>query len=230
MNVFSFKQKIVSIILKCIVIISVLIGVALATSSSVNAFMAGSKAFMYFTIQSNILVALVSLIGLCLILLKKNINYVWYVIKLVTSVSITLTGVVFCFVLAPTSSYNVWGLTNILTHVIVPIAAIIDFFVVGINCKYRRIDVLYVVIPPLLYVIYAGIGYAADWKFTKTLNYPYFFLNWGSKAGAFGFSSELPYIGVIWWILLLLGFLIGVGHLYIFIINKLRTKYDRESA
>ena len=221
----SFKRKITTIILKLIVIIAALIGIILSATSSSEAFMGGSTVFMYFTIQSNIVILLIALIGLCLILVKKCIKYVWYVIKLVGTVSISLTGLVFCFVLAPTMGSGAWQMANVLTHVVVPLSAVIDFFVVGIYTKYRRIDILYVVIPPILYLIYAGIGYVADWKFTKTTNYPYFFLNWGSKAGAFGFSSKLPYIGVVWWILLLLGLVIGLGYLYLFIINKLRKKY-----
>ena len=225
MESFSFRQRVISYILKGIVILGVLVGVILSAKLGEDAFMGGSTVFMYFTIQSNIAIAIVSLIGLCYMISKKHICYVWYVIKLVGTVSITLTGAVFTVVLAPTMGADAWNMANLLTHVIVPVSAIADFFVTGINTKYRKIDILYVVIPPLLYAVYAGIGYACDWKFSKTANYPYFFLNWGSKAGAFGFSSELPFIGVVWWILLLLGLLIGVGFLYVFIAKKLREKF-----
>ena len=70
-------------------------------------------------------------------------------------------------------------------------------------------------IPPLLYVIYAGIGYLRGWDFAGRQPYPYFFLNWGSAAGAFGFTKELPYMGCVWWILILLAFLIAVGWCYV---------------
>ncbi len=224
MEQFSFRQKLISFILKGIVIISAIIGTIFSSKAGIGAFMGGQTVFMYFTIQSNLLVALVSLIGIFMILFKKA-NYVWYVIKFVTTVSITLTGVVFTVVLAPTMGSAAWVFYNVLTHVVVPVCAVIDFFVVGINTEYRKIDVLYVMIPPLLYAVYATIGYVAGWKFTKTQNYPYFFLNWGSKAGAIGFSNELPFMGVIWWIILLLGFLVGIGFLYIFIAKKLRNKF-----
>ena len=199
MNKFRL-QKIISSILKVTVLISVIIGVSLSASASSESFMGGTTVFMYFTIQSNIAIALICLIGCILISLNKIKNYVWYVIKLVGTVSITLTGTVFCFVLAPTMGTNAWNAANILTHVIVPIAAIADFFIVAINIKYRRIDILYVIIPPLLYAIYAAIGYVNNWQFAPNTNYPYFFLNWGSEAGAFGFSSSLPFMGVMWWL------------------------------
>ncbi len=123
---------------------------------------------------------------------------------------------------------EVWSFANILTHVVVPIMAIADFFVVGIDVNYKYYNAFYVVIPPLLYAIYASIGYALNWKFSSTTNYPYFFLNWGSEAGAFGFSNKLPFMGVIWWILLLLCLLIGLGFLYLKIVNVLKRKFGKE--
>ena len=195
--------------------------------ASVDAFMGGETVFMYFTIQSNIFIALVSLIGLCMLLLKKKANHVWKVIVFVATISISLTGLVFSFVLAPTMGAEAWGIANILTHVIVPISAIVDFFIEGSITKYKNIDVIYVIIPPLLYAVYASIGYALNWKFTKTTNYPYFFLNWGSEAGAFGFSSNLPFIGVVWWILILLLLLIGLGFLYLKILDIIKRKTNK---
>lgn len=229
MESLSFRERVISFILKGIIIAAVTVGVVLSYKAGAQAFMGGNKVFMYFTIQSNIAIAIVALIGAILIVLKNPVSYIWYVIKLVFTVSITLTGAVFTFVLAPTMGASAWSFSNILTHVVVPLASIADFFVICINAKYRKIDVLFVLVPPLLYVVYAGIGYACDWKFTSTVNYPYFFLNWGSKAGAFGFSSELPFIGVIWWIVLLSGMIVGVGYLYLFIINKLRNKFNKEN-
>lgn len=224
MKDFTLRQSIISYILKIIIVVSATIGVILSAVARSSTFMGGASVFMYFTIQSNIAIALIALIGGVFIFTKKY-SYAWYVIKLVGTVSITLTGVVFCFVLAPTLGNGAWTLINILTHVIVPIASIIDFFVVGINNKYRKRELFYIVIPPLLYAIYAGIGFALNWKFSSGTNYPYFFLNWGSEAGAFGFSSNLPFMGVVYWILILLIGLIGVGLLYVFIVNKLRKKF-----
>ena len=224
----SKKQFMTSLVLKSILIISVIIGVIVSATSE-SEFMSGNMIFMYFTIQSNILIAIVCLIGLIFLLKNFKANRIWYVIKLVSTISITLTGLVFTFMLAPTLGSQAWNLANILTHVIVPVSAVFDFFVVGINMYFKKKDVIYVIIPPLLYAIYAGIGYTLDWKFTTEYNYPYFFLNWGSKAGAFGFSSELPYIGVMYWIILLLLLLIGLGFLYLKIINVFKKKYNKEA-
>lgn len=212
-----------SLILKGIVILSAVIGTVLSALSA-SAFMGGSTVFKYFTIQSNLALALVSLIGAVILLKKAEAPRMWFVIRLVAAVSITLTGVVFCFVLAPTLERDAWSLSNILTHVVVPVVSVIDYYV---SCAYgelRKADAFYVVIPPLAYAVYSGIGYVNNWDFGGGRNYPYFFLDWGSPAGAFGFTNELPFLGCAWWIMLLLGFLILVGLIYVSTLNRFRKK------
>lgn len=219
MNAESKARRCISYTLKIIVVLSAAVGVFLSAYAGRNSFMGGSRVFMYFTIQSNIAVALISLIGCCLMLTKKKVGEAWHVIQFVGAVAITLTGVVFGFVLAPTLGVNAWNVQNTLTHVVVPIAAVADFLIVAYGEDIRKKNVIYVIIPPVLYAIYAAIGYVRGWDFALGINYPYFFLNWGSPAGAFGFTKEMPYMGTAWWILALLIFLIIVGCCYLMIIN-----------
>ena len=87
--------------LKLIVIVSAIAGTVMSASAGRNSFMGGSRVFMYFTIQSNIAIALISLIGFCLLMREKAVSEAWYVVKLAGTVSITLTGVVFAVLLAP---------------------------------------------------------------------------------------------------------------------------------
>ena len=219
-------QKIISIILKITVFLSAVIGTFLSYYAGRNSFMGGSTVFMFFTIQSNIAVALISAVGLCFLIKGREIGKLWYTVKFVGAVSITLTGVVFCLVLAPTLGVHAWNIQNTLTHVVVPVAAVADFFVVSNLQRIKKASVIYVIIPPILYAIYAGIGYVRNWQFAEGINYPYFFLNWGSKAGAFGFTDELPCMGTAWWILALLIFLLIVGCCYLVIADLIgkRTK------
>ena len=217
-------KTILSFVLKAIVIVSAILGTFLSAYAGRNSFMGGRTVFMFFTIQSNIAVAIISCIGFYF-LSKGNKNNIWGVIKFVGAVSITLTGAVFCVVLAPTMGKNAWNFQNILTHVVVPVTYVIDFFITGIDFEIKKRNVLFVIIPPLLYSIYAGIGYVLNWQFAEGYNYPYFFLNWGSPAGAFGFVKGLPIMGCAWWILLLLVLLIAVGLLYLKILDILRKKY-----
>lgn len=215
MERISNVQKMISYILKCIVIVSAAVGTVMSYLAGRYSFMGGSHVFMFFTIQSNIAIAIICALGYYFMNNGKEISKVWYIIKFVGTVSITLTGVVFGLVLAPTLGANAWNIQNTLTHLVVPVVSVVDFFVMSNAAEIRKINVLYVIIPPILYAIYAGIGYVQGWQFVEGANYPYFFLNWGSEAGAFGFTNELPFMGSAWWILVLLVFLIAVGYAYL---------------
>ena len=206
------KTKWISLILKILVVVSAAAGILKSAFASRNTFMGGSRVFMYFTIQSNVLIAIICLIGAFLLLKEGPVCSGWYVFKLVGTVAITLTGLVFAFILAPTMGRLAWNLQNTLTHAVVPIAAVSDFLLVGAYGNIKKRKLLYVSLPPLAYVIYAGIGYVKGWDFAGGRNYPYFFLNWGSTAGAFGFSDRLPFMGCVWWILALMIIIFGSGY------------------
>lgn len=221
-------QRGASFVLKLLVIISAVIGIVLSYLGGRNSFMGGAALFMYFTIQSNIAIALIELVGLILMSIKKNYTNMWHIIKYIGTVSITLTGVVFCFVLAPTLGAGAFSLSNVLTHVVVPVAAVIDFFVTGIDSQIKFRTVLFVIIPPIVYAIYAGVGYVQKWEFSPGVNYPYFFLNWGGPLGAFGLSKEFPFMGCAWWILCLLVFLLIVGCLYLLLVKLFKLMFRRK--
>lgn len=222
----SGVRKNISLVLKTIVTLSAAVGTFLSYYAGRKSFMGGSRVFMFFTTQSNIAIAIICAVGLALMLSGKPISKVLHVIKYVGTIAITLTGVVFVVLLAPTLGIHAWNIQNVLTHVVVPIAAIADFFVASVGAGIKRINVIYVLIPPILYAIYAGIGYVQGWQFVEGYNYPYFFLNWGSPAGAFGFTNELPFMGCAWWILLLLGFLLVIGFCYLDILDIIRKKLE----
>ena len=93
---------------------------------------------MYFTTQSNIALAIICAVGFCLLLSNKPVGRVWYVVKFVGTVSITLTGVVFVVLLAPTLGERAWRIHNVLTHVVVPILSVIDYFVVASNAQLKK--------------------------------------------------------------------------------------------
>ena len=231
MDQISVFRKRLSLVLKAVVIASAMTGTFLSAYAGRASFMGGSRVFMYFTIQSNILIAVICAIGGIILLKGKDAGSAWYVVKFVGTVSITLTGVVFGFLLAPLLGANAWNVRNTLTHLVVPVVAVLDYYVVSVTAEIKYRNVIYVTIPPILYAIYAGIAYVNGWDFATGVNYPYFFLNWGSPAGVFGFSNELPFIGTGWWILVILIFLIVIGLVYLFtarLIGKMITnKSDR---
>ena len=223
----SETNRIASLILKCVVVLAAVLGTVMSALAGSRSFMGGRVVFMYFTIQSNIAIAAVCAVGAVLLLRRRSVGRAWYAVKYVGTVAITLTGVVFCLVLAPTMGRAAWNVQNILTHVVVPAAAVADFFLTAALCELRTRSVLLVMLPPLAYAIYAGVGYVRGWQFGAGRNYPYFFLNWGSPAGAFGFTGALPYMGCAWWILALMVFLILVGYLYLRLARLIRNRKTR---
>ena len=226
MSTISPGRKWLSCVLKLIVIVSAVVGTFRSANGAKGIFMGGSRAFMFFTIQSNILIAVICAAGLCLLLRNRPVSRAWYVVKLTGTVSITLTGAVFAVMLAPLLGSLAWNVQNTLTHVVVPIAAVADFLVIAPGAGLKRNSVVWVLLPPLLYVIYAAVGFVNGWEFIKGQNYPYFFLNWGSPAGAFGFSDKLPYLGCVWWILILMLFLLGVARAYLALADRIGRKMN----
>ena len=218
------NRKRASLLFKAIVVLSAAAGVFLSARGAANTFMGGKRVLMFFTIQSNIAIALIALIGTILLIKDAKIGTAWATVRLVGTVSITLTGAVFTFMLAPTLGDYAWNVQNVLTHVVVPVAAILDFFLTGPCFEIPKKNVFYVILPPGAYALYAGIGYLAGWEFIEGIRYPYFFLNWGSPAGAFGFARELPYLGCVWWILLLMALLIAVGLGYLALAGRIRRR------
>ena len=229
MTAMTKTKKGISFVLKLIVILSAAVGTVISACAGRSSFMGGSRVFMFFTIQSNIAVAILCAAGAVLLMRNRTVGNAGHVVKLVGTVSITLTGVVFVLLLAPILGNRAWNIQNTLTHVVVPIAAIADFFVAASGAGLKRRSVIWVIIPPMLYAIYAGIGYVRGWEFIKGQNYPYFFLNWGSPAGAFGFTKGLPYMGCVWWILVLLLFLLAVGWGYVALANRLGKRAGQKA-
>lgn len=222
-------EKVVSLINKGIVVISVIMGVILSVLQRTDAFMSGASTFLYFTIQSNIWIGLICLVFIIIEIINriKHVNFYkrWmYIIKFIFTVSITLTGLVFCTVLAPTMKALAWNITNVLTHVIVPLFSIIDLFVDRSNFKYSHKHCLLSLIPPAYYLIFSLICYFADIKFAYGENFPYFFLNYSSPAGVFGFSNVMPYfMGSFYWIVLMLLLVLAFAYIYRFIDSKIKN-------
>ena len=213
-------KKIISIVLKSIVVVAVIVGLVLY-------MVEGVSHLLFFTLQSNIWIGVTCIVGLALMIAKVRLTRWMYVVKFIFTVSITLTGVVYCTMLAPFLGNDAFTLASTLLHVIVPVASVADFLVYDCAGKYKWLDCLLATVPPFYYLAFAGVGFALNGDFMEGNNYPYFFLDWGSPAGAFGFSKQSPYIGVFYYVLILLAFVIGIGALYVWlakVINKRTAK------
>lgn len=212
------KTEKVSLFFKLATFVSAVVGVTL---NLLPTSYTGPHNILYFTTQSNIWVGVVSLVGAIMIIYENKTNKIvrkrWmHILKLVFTVSITVTGLIYCTMLAPLAKgYNPWTINNILCHVTVPAFAIADFFLRDSKEDYKYREGLYATIPFFYYLLFSSIGFVLNWNFGEGRNYPYFFLDWNSPAGAFGFIKEFPYLGVNWWGIILTAMVFLLACFYI---------------
>ena len=182
---------------------------------------------LYFTGQSNLWIGITFLVTLLSTFGLKNYRYKWrdrlYLIKFVFTVSITITAIVFCFFLAPFAdeSYHVWSFYSILNHVVTPVLAVADLFLDEYKINLKTRHVLLSITPALVYFTLVGILGAFEYDFGRGETYPYFFMNFRSPAGFFGFASEPNFLGTFYWLLLFGIIMTGVGYVYLLINEKL---------
>lgn len=220
-----------SIVIKILIIISVILGFTL---SYLYGHGVGAQNLLYFTLQSNIWIAAFDLIMVVLMINSFKTHRFKYskaihIFQQVFTVCITITGVIFCFVLVPgyyadkssaPINFEPFSASSILLHMVVPVLAVFDFLMFTRKVEFKYKDSLYALIPNFAYLAFAGIGYAANWDFGEGKNYPYFFLNYGSPAGMFGFSDQMPYfMGSFYWMIIIFIFAMSVSLLYIKLIK-----------
>lgn len=166
------------------------------------------RRLLYFTAQSNIWIGSTALILAMLLTVKKGGRWIprLYLLKYVFTVSIVVTGVVFCGLLAPFSAeqnYRPWTVVNLFTHVVTPVLALADFALDKEGGCLNKYDVFWAILPPLAYCFFAVVLEALHTDFGRGVPYPYFFLNYSSPSGFFGFSQIRPfYVGSFYWLVL----------------------------
>ena len=120
----------------------------------------GLKSFKYFTVDSNILAALVSIIYLIYILNPANkshkLSILMYVLKLAATTGVTLTMLVTVFFLAPGAEhyYDLFLNTNFFMHLLTPLLCIITFVFFEPVEKNSFLLSFTGIIPMLLYALY----------------------------------------------------------------------------
>ncbi len=222
----NLAKTIIKILIKAAIVVIGVLGIILTAIST--EFMGGASVFFFFTVQSNIfimLMALIFLINEVVVLISKKsfINQVLLHIKYVATVAITITFLVFFTMLAPLMGMDyLLSFKNFSLHAIVPILAIVDFFLFDKDIKLTYKSSLLATISPICYVVFVYVGAIFKIQYGKDLYYPYFFLNIDTN----GFLFEKGTMGIIPWIIILLGFIIGLGCLFC-LLMKLRQKVKK---
>jgi hypothetical protein len=168
---------------------------------------------LYYTIQSNLWVFLVTAVYLALSVAGLPAGRVLEIARFAVLVGVTITFLIFWAVLAPRMEREyLLSLNNLLVHTLVPLLFIADFFLFDRIAPIGRLAVLWSMAMPLYYFIFS-LGHAAvnpKLEFEDGSRYPYFFLD-VDRLGWFGFKNG-P--GVFWWALIFFGLTLGLGVFY----------------
>lgn len=230
-----FKAKNISLGLKLLIFLTASAGLFLnLLFARLDGYSSPSSRLLYFTNQSNIWVAAVALMMVIFEIKERKSGKKFntgtvFGIKLAATVSITLTCVFYCAFLAPRAGadYRPWTAGSILVHAIVPGLAIIDFFLEPTAHRFKKRHNLLSLVPPFYYLVFSAVLYFIGVDFGRGDNFPYFFLNFGSPAGFFGFSDIFPYkMGSFYWIVILTIAVYSTSVLYTFVYNKIHEKKE----
>ncbi len=202
-----------SILLKSLGVFFGLVGLGF-TFFRGDGIVSSGNAILYFTIQSNIWILLT--MGVYLVLAirgyrgqKVEIPRWLALLKYIFTVSIALTFVVFALLLSPFMSLSyLTSPSNLCMHFLAPIAAILDFLFFDGKNPFGKKDVLWTLIPPLYYLVFAlGLSFTGI-KFAEGASVPYYFLDYTTRGW---FSISDAGLGIVYWILLMLLLVTGLA-------------------
>ena len=204
-------RKVCSFIIKILVLALCVVAFTIFSGGDNGEEITWAVMFMYFTGQSNLWIALVFVALIVFFILRwanaiKQIPRFLYILKFVFTVCISMTLLVFCGVIAPFagSSYNAWAGYSVITHLAVPVLSIADFFIDDYPLVLCGKEPLYAFLPPVIYFSITSVLCVLKVNFGRGYPFPYFFMNFYSKVGMFGFEwGNPPLIGSAYWFIIL---------------------------
>ncbi len=158
-------------------------------------FISDLTIFRYFTIQTNLFVVLWLTLSIILFNKPKNHLKITGAIRGATTLYITVTFLIFAVLLAPMMSIEyLLSFSNISLHYAIPILFIIDFVLTEKIVKYEWKLIIYWLIYPIGYLIFAVI-YGT---FTGDYIYPFLNIN---VLGQVGFIISIGLVGIFFIVL-----------------------------
>lgn len=216
---YSKSILLLSVILKSIIIFFLILGFSITIVQAVED--KSALIFSYFTIISNFFI----LISTTIFLISdvgRYFNKDWYAsrfffnMRFFALIAITMTGCLFDFVLVPVGGTDLLNsIDSVCFHVIVPFFSMVDFLVCNTVYKIRIKDILASLLYPICYLgmimamSYSGIR----WEDTLTggVAYaPYPFLDYHANT----WFHQGQYIGVFYWVIILIAAFLALGFLY----------------
>ncbi len=192
-------NRFVSTVFKLILLAAVIAGIYLSIFQHSEGF--NIIPLRYFTIQSNILVAL----ALLYFLISPDSGRARAILRGAVLLSIIITGLVFHILLKPGELFaSGIDLTNHLTHSVAPLGFALDWLLFDRKGEMQWAHLPLWTIYPLLYWLCTVLCGA------KTGFYPYFFMD----VGKLGYGGALLWLAVLTVVFLIVGlFLIGLDRL-----------------
>ena len=205
-----------SLVLKFAIVAVVVVGIT--DSFLGNAIAGPQKTLLYYTNQSNILIALICLFfAVWQMFANKSMPRWCYVVKYAGTVAITITFLVFWLFLAPfmPEDMPVFALNSICLHLVAPLLAVADFVLFDCNWLSTNKTVLWTLVFPAYYFVFAIICSLCGVTFDGNgAVMPYFFMDFYTY-GWFDFQAQPFQLGVAYWLVAILAFVLGVGYLYL---------------
>ena len=168
------KEKL-SLLYKIIIIIACGFGIYL----NFKAFTVGG-AVIYYTVQSNIMCFMFYVVVVILKLLGKlKKDSLYYILKGMVTMAITITMVVFQFVITDSGMLAYAGneLASVMAHVVVPLLVMSDYVIFGEKGNLKRNYPLIWSVTLVLYVIFDFVYVALGGRFNDGSIYPYLYMN-----------------------------------------------------
>lgn len=180
--------------------------------------------FLYYTVQSNLLAmgsAAVVLVFVLRSLKGAEIPASIQFLRLLSTIAITLTFLVFSLMLTPQliaegNSAYLTSPGNLFVHNLVPICAILDWCLFGSVQKLKRTSAFCGIAPALAYICFVFVCVKRGITFSGN-RVPYFFLD-NETYGWFSIGNGS--IGVFWWIVILAAVLVGLGFGFMAIVRR----------
>lgn len=137
-------------------------------------------AIIYYTVQSNLMCFIFYLVIIILKLLGKlKKNSIYYILKGMVTMAITITMIIFQFVITDSgmSAYQGNELASIMAHVVVPLLIMSDYVIFGEKGNLKRNYPFIWSITLILYVVFDLIYVSLGGRFGDGSIYPYLYMN-----------------------------------------------------
>lgn len=219
-----------NLLIRCVIELSLAVvsAIGIMLSAAGSDFMGGATTFLFFTVQSNITISLVSLAffvgNLMTVFGGRGLKSTALMMtKYVFTVATTITFLVFFVALAPLlPAEYLLSFKNLSLYLVVPVLALCDFFIFdAVKIKLNAKNCFFGMLMPLYYLMFFLMGIPLGFRYLGDDNVaPYFFLDY-KTYGWLKISKDG--VGVVYWCLIMLVFIAGLCCLFL-LLTKLRNK------